>query len=70
MTYKDINTLDDYLKHSDNFQEALDQLYQVYLGACEICKGDKDMELHSLKYLLTQVMACVGIDVDKVIFER
>ena len=55
-----IEQLAEYFATSDNFQESLDQLYQVYLGACEICKGDANMEKVCRDYLIDQVGDCLG----------
>ena len=56
---KKIDQLADYFKNSDNFQEALDQFYQVYLGACEICKGDKQLEGDCKLFLIDNLKDCL-----------
>ncbi len=54
-----IDQLGNYFK-SSNLQEALDQLYQVYLGACAICNGDRELEENCKKYITEQVGDCLG----------
>ena len=48
---RQIYELDTLFKNT-NIKESLDNLYQVYLCACKICKGDTNMEESCKEYLL------------------